>query len=172
MCTCLPVLKRDVTSIRLRLSLLAWLWLVNKNYSTPAIKVEISCVYVSFFNYIINLDSTMVKKLLNACRGLFIERKPPALRTHQDLIQHVFGHVKKRHKNSRDFILTSSFHLLFVYYMNYLYIISTRQMGRWSIVFFFVDRRATVFRLFQAGDNGVTKESGKGGWNVTFANTC
>lgn len=101
---------------------------------------------------------------MNACRGLFIERKPPALRTHQeDLIQHVFGHVKKRHKNSRDFILTSSFHLLFVYYMNYLYIISTRQMGRWSIVFFLVDRRATVFRLFQAGDNGVTKESGKGG---------
>lgn len=82
---------------------------------------------------------------MNACRGLFIERKPPALRTHQeDLIQHVFGHVKKRHKNSRDFILTSSFHLLFVYYMNYLYIISTRQMGRWSIVFFW----STGARLF------------------------
>lgn len=51
---------------------------------------------------------------------------------------------KKRHKNSRDFILTSSFHLLFVYYMNYLYIISTRQMGRWSIVFFW----STGARLF------------------------
>jgi len=34
---------------------------LNKNYSTLAIKVEISFVYVSFFNCIINLDSTMVK---------------------------------------------------------------------------------------------------------------